>query len=209
MSTVLEPAATASARPSPEMPATLRPWWWVMLVSALIGVASGMTTVVEKIAILADPAQAAFCDISAEIGCTPVLLAPQSSVLGPPNAAIGIVLFGMFAAIGLAGVMGTAFPRPFRWLTLGLALFFGVFLTWYMAQVAFAIGSLCPLCAICAASCMALVLASTRVLAADIPRGTRGVVGVVGTVRRSGLDVIVVAGWTVLIAGMLAVGIML
>ena len=39
--------------------------------------------------------------------------------------------------------------------------------------------------------------------------GDRGFAGVLGTMVRSGLDVIVVVGWTLLIAGMLVVGIML
>jgi uncharacterized membrane protein len=179
-----------------------------MLVSSLIGIASGMTTVVEKIALLKDPGQAAFCDINDQIGCTPVLLAPQSSVLGPPNAAIGIVLFAMFAAAGLAGVMGTRFPRSYRYVLLGLSVFFGLFLTWYMQQVAFSIGSLCPFCAVCAACVMVVVLASVRLVALDLRPGDRGFAGVVGTMVRSGLDVIIVVGWTLLIAGMLVLGIM-
>lgn len=188
-------------------PLRTKPWWWVMLVSALLGIASGTITVVEKIAILKDPTQAAFCDVNETIGCTPVLLAPQSSILGPPNAAIGIVLFGMFAGAGLGGVMGARFPRSYRWVLLGLAVFFAAFLTWYMWQVGFAIGSLCPFCAVCAGCVMAIVLASARVLAADIPEHSRGVTGAVRTARASGLDVIVVVGWTVLIIGILAVGI--
>lgn len=186
-----------------------RGWWWAMLLASLLGVASGMITIVEKIAILSDTTAAALCDVTSQIRCTPVLLAPQSSVLGPPNAAIGIVLFAMFAAAGLAGVMGTSFPRAFRWTVLGLAVFFGLFLTWYMQQVAFAIGSLCPFCAVCAGCVMVVVLAAARVLAGDVPRGAAGPDGVMATMRRTGLDVIVVVGWSVLIAGMLVVGIAL
>ncbi len=186
-----------------------RGWWWVMLVTALLGIASGMTTVVEKIALLKDPGSAALCDVNAQIGCTPVLLAPQSSVLGPPNAAIGIVLFAMFASAGLAGVMGSWFPRPFRFVLVGLALFFAAFLTWYMQQVAFAIGSLCPFCAICAACVLAIVLASVRMAAVDVPAGSAGAAGFVRTLSHSGLDAVIVAGWAVLIAGMLVIGIAL
>jgi uncharacterized membrane protein len=208
MSTVLEPAMArgdqyqAQPRVRPR-----RPWWWAMLVSSVIGIASGMTTVVEKIALLENPGQAAFCDINDQIGCTPVLLASQSSVLGPPNAAIGVVLFAMFAAAGLAGVMATPFPRSYRYVLLGLSVFFGLFLTWYMQQVAFAIGSLCPFCVVCAACVMVVVLASIRLVALDVHPADRGFAGVVGTTVRSGLDVIIVVGWTVLIAGMLFVGI--
>jgi uncharacterized membrane protein len=210
MSTVISPGPRAvlpEGMPAVE-PASTKPWWWVMLATALLGIASGTITVVEKIALLKDPTQAAFCDINEAIGCTPVLLAPQSSVLGPPNAAIGIILFGMFAAAGLGGVMGATFPRSYRWVLLGLAVFFGAFLTWYMWQVGFAIGSLCPFCAVCAGCVMAIVLASARLVAADLPVEARGFAGAVATARRSGLDVIIVVGWTALIVGILAVGIL-
>jgi uncharacterized membrane protein len=118
-------------------------------------------------------------------------------------------MFAMFAAAGLAGVMGTHFPRSYRYVLLGLAVFFGLFLTWYMEQVAFAIGSLCPFCAVCAGCVMVVILSAVRLVALDVPTGARGLSGAVGTMVRSGLDVIIVAGWTLLIAGMLIVGIML
>jgi uncharacterized membrane protein len=156
-----------------------------MLVSSTLGIGSAMTTVVEKIALLKDPGQAAFCDINSQIGCTPVLLSPQSSVLGPPNAAIGMVMFSMFAAAALAGVMGAWFPRSY------------------------AIGSLCPFCAVCAGCVMVVVLAAIRLCVVEAQPGDRGFAGVLASMVRSGLDIIVVAGWTALIAGMLVVGIML
>ena len=187
MSTVVEPPVAQTTKPSlADTARSGRPWWWAMLVSSLLGIASAMTTVVEKIALLTDPGQAAFCDINGQIGCTPVLLSPQSSVLGPPNAAIGMVMFAMFSAAALAGVMGTRFPRSYRYVLLGMALFFGLFLTWYMQQVAFAIGSLCPFCAVCAGCVMVVVLAAIRLCAVDMHPGDRGVAGVIGTMVRSG-----------------------
>ena len=208
MSTMTHPTGALAHEPQAAAVPTVKPWWWAMLGASVLGIASGTMTVVEKIALLKDPGSAAFCDINDAIGCTPVLLAPQSSVLGPPNAAIGIILFGMFAAAGLAGVMGTVFPRSYRWVLLGLAVFFGAFLTWYMWQVGFVIGSLCPFCAVCAGCVMVIVLAAARVLSADTPPGARGAAGAVLMARRTRLDVILVVGWTALIAGVLAVGIL-
>jgi uncharacterized membrane protein len=180
-----------------------------MLVASVLGIASGTITVVEKMALLAQPGRGAICDVNGAIGCTPVLLAPQSSVLGPPNAALGIVMFGMLAAAGLAGVMGTVFPRSYRWFLLGLSTFFGLFLTWYMWQVGFVIGSLCPFCAVCAGSVMVTTLAAWRTATVDVPHGAHGLGGGLATARRTGLDVIVIVGWSLLITGMLVVGIAL
>ncbi|HEX6888419.1 MAG TPA: vitamin K epoxide reductase family protein [Candidatus Nanopelagicales bacterium] len=210
MSIEVQPAPPVAPDAPAASPArTSRGWWWAMLVASLLGIASGTITVVEKIALLAEPGRSAICDVNGAIGCTPVLLAPQSSVLGPPNAALGIVMFGMLAAAGLAGVMGTAFPRSYRWFLLGLSTFFGLFLTWYMWQVGFVIGSLCPFCAVCAGSVMVTTLAAWRTATVDVPHSTHGLGGALAAARRSGLDVIVIVGWSLLIAGVLVVGIAL
>lgn len=178
-----------------------------MLVGSLAGVASSMTVIVEKIALLKDPGGAAFCDINAALGCTPALLAPESSVLGPPNAAIGLALFAFFAATALAGLLGTAFPKSYMRISTGLALFFLGFLTWYMSQVAFVIGSLCLLCLVCTVAVLTITAAVVRVSHRAGVLGSPG--GAVDIAVRSGADVILVVGWGLVIAAMLYVGIWL
>ena len=79
-----------------------RPWGWLVLVASAIGIVSGSITIMDKIALLKDPAAGSFCDISSTVGCTPVLLAWQSSVLGPPNALLGVI---MFAVLGTSGAV--------------------------------------------------------------------------------------------------------
>ncbi len=187
----------------------VRGWWATMMVAALAGVSSGMVVIVDKINYLKDPAAGSICDISSTVGCTPVLKAWQSSVLGPPNAAIGIVLFGMFAAVGLAGVMGTTFPPRFLATMYGLDIFFLLFLTWYMTQVAFAIGSLCPFCVACTGALLVVTLAMNRAAVAGRACGEGGMGRAMDTVTRDGIDVMVVVGWAAAVAGMLWVGIFL
>ena len=77
------------------------PWGWLVFIASAIGVISGSITIVDKIALLKDPAAGSFCDISSTVGCTPVLLAWQSSVLGPPNALLGVIMFAVLATGGL------------------------------------------------------------------------------------------------------------
>lgn len=187
----------------------LRAWWATMAVTSLLGVASGLVVIVEKVALLKDPAAGAFCDLSSTIACSPVLTAWQSSVLGPPNAAIGIVLFAMFAAVGLGGAMGATYPPRFLGVMAGLDVLFLLFLTWYMTQVAFAIGSLCPFCVACTAALLATTLAMNRVVVAGHGYGRAGLARVMATATRDGIDVMVVLGWAAAIAGMLWVGIVL
>jgi uncharacterized membrane protein len=187
----------------------VRAWYAVMMVAALAGVTSGMVVIVDKINYLKDPAAGSFCDVSSTVGCTPVLKAWQSSVLGPPNAAIGIVLFGMLAVVGLAGVMGTAFPPRFLAAMYGLDIFFLLFLTWYMTQVAFSIRSLCPFCVACTGALLVVTLAMNRVSVAGRACGEGRLGRALDTATRDGIDVMVVVGWGLAVAGMLWVGIFL
>lgn len=198
-----EPAGEPVGRPAA---GGRRGWAWLLLVAGAVGIASGTITVVDKIALLVDPAGGSFCDVDSRVGCTPVLLAWQSSVLGPPNALLGVVMFAVLATSGLVVVARGALSAGYRSALLGLAVFFALFLTWYMQQVAFDIGSLCPFCTVCAVCVLLTVLATSR-LAADPDGGPVG--RAAAALARGRTDVLIVAGWAVLIAVMLYSGIWL
>lgn len=200
--TRLDPAAdrvTGESESSPN-----RMWAATLAVASLVGVISGSVTIVDKIALLREPTAGSFCDVSAQIGCTPVLLAWQSSVLGPPNALLGVIMFAILGTSGLVTATGGRMAAGYRQAMVGLAGFFAAFLTWYMAQVAFAIGSLCPFCTVCAGAVLVALLATVR-LAAD-PDGT-SFPRALNALVRGNTDVVVVIGWGVLIAAMLFAGI--
>lgn len=203
---------TVLDRPTPDVadaPLDVPPrrgWAWALLLACATGIVSGSITIVDKIALLKDPASGSICDINAQVGCTPVLLAPQSSVLGPPNALLGVIMFAVLAISGLVAVSGGRLSAGYRQALVGLSVFFGLFLTWYMYQVAFAIGSLCPFCTVCAGAVLVANLATVR-MAAD-PDGNRVARGLAG-LTRGNTDVVVVVSWGVLIAAMLYAGIWL
>ncbi len=207
--TVLEDATPPTTDPAPATSPPTRkpgPWPWALLVSSSLGIVSGAITVVEKIDLVADPTAGAFCDIDARLGCSPVLLASQSSVLGPPNALLGVIMFAVLATSGLAVVAGGRLSSGYRIAMVGLAAFFTIFLTWYMQQVAFSIGSLCPFCTVCAASALVALLATSR-MAAD-PNGSR-IARSLATAASGRTDILLISGWGLLIAAMLYAGIWL
>ena len=85
---------------------------------------------------------------------------------------------------------------------LGLNVFFAAFLTWYMFEVAYAIGSLCPFCTVCAAGCLVSLVGVNRLAAANgLPVAQR--------LADGGWDVLIALGWTAIIAAMLFSGIWL
>jgi len=187
---------------APVAPVRMRPWGWLVLVASAIGTVSGSITIMDKIALLKDPAAGSFCDISSTVGCSPVLLAWQSSVLGPPNALLGVI---MFAILGTAGAVVASNGRlvpAFHTAMLGLSVFFGLFLTWYMYEVAFSIGSLCPFCTVCAAAVLTTVVGTNRLAAANG-------FGLAQRLARGSWDVLIVIGWAAIIAAMLYSGIWL
>lgn len=177
-------------------------WGWVVAAASGIGIVSGSITIVDKIALLKDPAAGSFCDVNAEVGCTPVLLAWQSSVLGPPNALLGVIMFAVLATAGLVVGSGGTLSRGLTAGLLGLNVFFAAFLTWYMFEVAYAIGSLCPFCTVCAAGCLVSLVGVNRLAAGQgVPVAARMAAG--------GWDVLVALGWAAIIAAMLFSGIWL
>ena len=180
----------------------LKPWGWLVAAASGVGIVSGSITIVDKIALLKDPAQGSFCDISSTVGCTPVLLAWQSSVLGPPNALLGVIMFAVLATAGLVVATGGVLARGLTTGLLGLNVFFAAFLTWYMYEVAFSIGSLCPFCTVCAAGCLVSLVGVNRLAAAGgLPLAQR--------LAHGGLDVLIALGWAAIIAAMLFSGIWL
>lgn len=176
------------------------------MVAGAIGIVSGSITVVDKISLLKDPAAGSFCDISSSVGCTPVLLAWQSSVLGPPNALLGVIMFAILGTAGAVVATNGRLAAGFHNAMLGLSVFFALFLTWYMYEVAYSIGSLCPFCTVCATSVLATVAGTNR-LAAD--HGSGWPQRMAGRLAAGGWDVLIVLGWGAVIAAMLFAGIWL
>jgi uncharacterized membrane protein len=180
--------------------------WWVVLVAAAAGLAFTTIQIMEKIALLKDPASGLFCDINATVSCTNVLNAWQSSVLGPPNALIGAIMFALLGSAALGGVLGSRPSRAYLLVLWGLALFFAAFATWFMVQTAFVIGSLCLWCTGIVTSVLASCAALTRLAHRAGAFGGDGFGRAMGTVVRSGLDLIIVVGWWLAIAAMLVLG---
>lgn len=179
-----------------------RAWGWLVLVASVAGIISGSITIVDKISLLKNPAAGSFCDISSTVGCTPVLLSWQSSVLGPPNALLGVIMFAVLAASGGAWATGGRLTAGFNDAMVGLSVFFAAFLTWYMFEVAFSIGSLCPFCTVCAAAVLTTSVGTNRLAAAT---GS----GLAQRLARGNWDVLIAVGWAAIIAAMLVSGIWL
>lgn len=205
MSVAQDRTARSAAQPgaSPD-----RGGWWVVLIAAMAGMAFTTVQIMEKISILKNPNAGLVCDISTTVSCTNVLNAWQSSVLGPPNALIGAIMFAVLGSAALGGVLRGR-PSPAYLVVLwGLAVFFAAFATWFMFQTAFSIGSLCLWCTGIVTAVLAVCAALTRIAHRAQAFGSGRVAGLLDTAVKSSLDLIIWGGWWLVIAAMLAVGLM-
>ncbi|HQR28374.1 MAG TPA: vitamin K epoxide reductase family protein [Nocardioides sp.] len=180
--------------------------WAVVLGAALAGLGFTVVQIMEKITILKDPGATLSCDLSTTVSCTDVLNAWQSSVLGPPNALIGAVMFALLGSAALAGFLGSELSRSYLATMWGLAVFFLSFATWFMYETAFSIGRLCPWCIGITTAVVVICAALTRLADRHDAFGDTGFGRRVSGAVRSRLDLVVWAVWWVVIAGFLLVG---
>jgi uncharacterized membrane protein len=138
--------APAVVDPSPAFLA--RATAWVLTVGGIVGTAAAFALVLDRIALLEDPAFVPSCSISPLLSCGSVMTSPQAEVFGFPNPLIGLVAFPVVTTVGVVALAGGTVPR-WVWLGLQAGTVAGiVFVRWLIAQSLYVIGSLCPYCVI-------------------------------------------------------------
>jgi uncharacterized membrane protein len=119
---------------------------WLLLVGGAIGLAAAFTLMVEKVALLRDPAYVPTCSINPILSCGSVMTKPQAEAFGFPNPLLGLVGFTIVVTVGVALLGRARLPRWF-WLGLQAGVTFGaVFVHWLIYQSLYVIGALCPYC---------------------------------------------------------------
>jgi uncharacterized membrane protein len=117
-----------------------------MLVSACLSLLASFVLSVDAVRLAADPTIALSCNINSVISCGTVATSWQASLLGFPNAFLGLAAEPVVITIAVASLGGVRFPRWFMFsaqvvYTIGVA-----FAYWLFYQAMFHIGALCPWC---------------------------------------------------------------
>ena len=187
-----------------------RGWYALVVVAAVIGMASTITQIVERVALAENADADLLCDINGTFSCGSVLTSWQSSVFGPiPNAAIGLSVFALTLGVAGAGLLGSALSKA----TWGVATFFAGFMAaftvWFLAQTAFLIGQVCLYCLVIGAMVLLVNLAWWRIgWRLGHLSGNRFLDGADWLVR-GGTDLLIWAGLGVVVATMMVAGLTL
>jgi len=120
--------------------------WVTMLLGSLASLVASFVLSVDAIRLAEDPNAALGCNINAVISCGTVANSWQASLLGFPNAFLGLIFEPIIITLAVSGLSGVRFPR---WIMLAAQVVYTVaigFAYWLFHQAMFDIGALCPWC---------------------------------------------------------------
>ncbi|VTR77203.1 vitamin K epoxide reductase family protein [Cellulomonas hominis] len=118
----------------------------VLAALAAAGLAAAIALLLERFAVLEDPAHVPTCTLNPVLSCTSVMASEQASVFGFPNPLIGVVGFTVVLTAAASMLSGARFGEWF-WVGLQVGVTFGVvFVHWLAFQSLYRIGALCPYC---------------------------------------------------------------
>ena len=117
-----------------------------MLIGSAIGLIASFVLAVDALTLAANPDAQFTCDINAKISCGAVGSSWQASLLGFPNAYLGLISEPVVITLAIAALGGVVFPR---WFMVTAQAFYSIgfaFAYWLFFQSYFVIGALCPWC---------------------------------------------------------------
>lgn len=121
---------------------------WLLVVGGTLGLAASVVLILEKLAVLKDPAYIPSCNLNPVIDCGSIMTSAQAEAFGFPNPLIGLVSFPVLIVAG-AAVLAGARMRHWFWLGLQVGVLLGtVFSGWLIFQSLYRIDALCPYCMI-------------------------------------------------------------
>ena len=170
--------------------------WVTMLIASVASLVASFVLSVDALALAADPNADLGCNINAVISCGTVAASWQASLLGFPNAFLGLVSEPVVITLAVASLGGVRFPR---WFMLSAQVVYTIgllFAYWLFEQAMFEIGALCPWCLLITLATTLVFFEMTYVNIRDdnlfLPRRVQS--ALTGFVR-SNLDIMLVIAW--------------
>ena len=120
--------------------------WTTMLVASVASLVASFVLSIDALRLAEDPTADLACNVNDVISCGTVAGAWQASLLGFPNAYLGLVTEPVVITVAVAGLAGLRFPRWFMLTAQAVYTIGLVFAYWLFHQAMFDIGALCPWC---------------------------------------------------------------
>ena len=160
---------TLETPPAPYRPGPVRYRWTFveMLVSSLLGIVASLVLSIDAIELAKDPTADLSCNINSVISCGTVGASWQASLLGFPNAFLGLIAEPVVITIAVAALGGVRFPRWFMNAALVVYAIGLAFAYWLFLQAYFVIGALCPWCFLITLTTTTVFMSMMRVALLD------------------------------------------
>lgn len=134
-----------------------RPTSLVMLIAGTAGLLASLWLAIEKFRVLANPGYLPSCSLSRVVDCGSVMQSWQSSLLGFPNALIGVAAYPVVITVAVLTLAGSA-PRRWIWAGLVICATAGtLFVHWLAWQTAYDIRAVCLYCMVVWASTLTIL----------------------------------------------------
>lgn len=170
--------------------------WVTMLVSSVLSLVASFVLSIDALRLAENPNADLGCNINAVISCGTVANSWQSSLLGFPNAFLGLITEPVVITIAVASLARVRFPR---WFMVAAQVVYTVgllFAYWLFYEAMFDIGALCPWCLLVTLATTLVFFEMTYVnIRDDNLRLPRRLQGALTSFIESSLDLIVLVVW--------------
>lgn len=172
-----------------------------MLVGSIASLVASLVLSIDAIRLAEDPSASLGCDINAVISCGTVGTSWQASLLGFPNAYLGLMFEPAVITLAVAALSGVRFPRHIMLTAQVIYTIALGFAYWLFHQAMFEIGALCPWCMLVTVATTLVWFEMTRInVLQDNLYLPRRVQSALESAVRSGIDVVVGVSWVLLMA---------
>ena len=170
--------------------------WVTMLNASVASLVASFVLSIDALVLAADPNADLGCNMNAVISCGTVGTSWQASLLGFPNAFLGLVFEPIVITLAVASLGGVRFPRWFMLSAQTIYTIALLFAYWLFEQAMFEIGALCPWCLLVTLATTLVFFELTYVNIRDdnlyLPARAQGAAT---AMIRSNLDLIAVVAW--------------
>jgi len=143
---------------------TYRKTYIAMLVSSTLSLIASLVLSYDAVKLAAEPKSKLACDINAIVSCGKVARSWQSSLLGFPNAFLGLICEPVVISVAIAGLGLVMFPKWFlrvAHIVYGAGLAFAL---WLLSQSFFVIKAFCPWCLLVTVSTITVFSTMSRIV---------------------------------------------